>query len=107
MWSIHHAFHEENQRLQMTHRPARPALALIETPRARPSRQRVLRPADLEDPRRCGSFPYGNDVTAAWFGGRTGQWVMEASSAWKHTPTGALEVYVSKSRVDWPGAVGV
>jgi hypothetical protein len=38
-----------------------------------------------------------------WF---AAQWVMDASSAWKHTPTGELAVNASKSRVD-PGATVV
>jgi hypothetical protein len=32
---------------------------------------------------------------------------MDASSAWKHTPTGELTVYAWKSRFDDPGATGV
>ena len=39
-----------------------------------------------------------------WF---PAQWVMEASSAWKQTPTGELIVNASKSRLDCPGATGV
>jgi hypothetical protein len=39
-----------------------------------------------------------------WF---AAQCVMDASSAWKHTPTGELDVKASKSRVDDPGATGV
>ena len=35
------------------------------------------------------------------------QRVMDASSAWKHTPTGELLVNASKSRLDSPGATGV
>ena len=36
-----------------------------------------------------------------------GPWVMEASSARKHTPTGELAVKASTSRFDEPGATGV
>ena len=36
----------------------------------------------------------------------TAQWVIDASSAWKHTPTGELLVNASKSRLD-PGVTGV
>ena len=39
-----------------------------------------------------------------WF---AAQRVMDASSAWKHTPTGELIVNASKSRLDSPGATGV
>ena len=36
-----------------------------------------------------------------------GPWVMDASSAWKHTPTGVLAVKASTSRFDDPGATGM
>ena len=65
------------------------------------TRRMSAHPGYVDQLRRALSLRSRTDGT--WF---AAQWVMDASSAWKHTPTGELDVNASKSRVD-PGATVV